>query len=185
VSENVSRRGSEFDRTEFKNQTMAGVITWGSDSSYYETTAAENGFEIQIGDYITYSESSIFGWYAKPAALYAIKKSTTEPEAAAELMEFMLNSAEMTSIQGSSRGFPESRSAAETMEARGMLYGIEYQAAQKRLSSEQMGIMSPYVENNTLISIFTEACDSVYYEKSDISTAAKKAAEDMQAAMTS
>jgi len=39
--------------------------------------------------------------------------------------------------------------------------------------------MCPYLENAQLISIFTDACESVYYEKSRTPDAAQRALESM------
>lgn len=181
VNEKVSKRGTEFDRSDFGNIKIGGLAVWESDSGYYYDVAEESGFNVVVGDYITTDNYKSFGWYAKPSGLYAIKKGTSEPEAAADLMDFMLNSSDMAVLQGSTRGMPVSRSAMETLEAHEMLSGLEYEAMLKRKATPQLEVMSPYVEDSEIISIFTDACDSIYYEKSHIEDAAKKACDGIRA----
>lgn len=179
VNEKVSKLGSEFDRTDFKDCITGGIATWNSDAGYFSDAAEECGFTVIVGDYPVQEGYLSYGWYVKPTNLMAIKKTTKEPEAAAKLVDFILNSSEMTALIGTTKGMPVSRSAMETLAARDMLTGIGYTSTQKINDTPELKVMSPCLENEEIISVFTDACESVYYEKSRTYDAAKRALEKM------
>ncbi len=179
VNEKVSKPGSEFDRNDFENCITGGVATWNSDAGYFSDAAEEYGFEVIVGDYPAQENYLSYGWYVKPTSLLAVKKNTKEPEAAARLLDFMLNSSDMAALIGTTKGVPVSLSATETLAARDMLTGIGYTSTQKINDTPELEVMSPYLENDQLISLFTDACESVYYGKMKTSTAAKRSLEKM------
>lgn len=179
VNEKVSKLGAEFDRNDFQDCITGGVATWNSDAGYFSDAAEKYGFNIVVGDYPAQENYKSYGWYVKPTSLLAVKKSTKEPEAAAKLLDFILNSSDMAALVGTTKGVPVSRSATETLAARDMLTGIGYISTQKINDTPELEIMSPYLENSQLISIFTDACESVYYGKMKTSTAAKRSLEKM------
>lgn len=179
INEKVSKLGSEFDRNDFEDCITGGVAVWNSDAGYFSDAAEKYGFNIVVGDYPVEENYSSYGWYVKPTSLLAVKKTTKEPEAAAKLVNFMLNSSDMAALLGTTKGVPVSRSAAETLTARDMLTGIGYTSTQKINDTPELEVMCPYLENAQLISIFTDACESVYYEKSRTPDAAQRALESM------
>lgn len=183
VDEKVSKIYSEFERSDLENCLTGGTAVWISDSSHYSEGAQKAGFEMVVGDYPVTNNYISYGWSVKPTGFYAIKKDTANPKAAAEFTDYLLNSADMAVIQGSTKGIPVSRSAKEALEARDMLGGIEYSAEQKMQNTEELDIMSPYLENEDVIDIFIDACDSVYYEKSHTKEAAQRAYSSMKEVM--
>lgn len=183
LNEKVTPPGSDYDRSDISVLKAAGTVSWISDIGYFSDEAETGGFELEIGDYITADDYISYGWYIKPSSLYAIKKDCGDPEAAAELMDFLLNSPDMAAVQGRTRGIPVSRSAAETLEARDMLGGTEFEAAQKMNSDPQLKKMSPYIENADIIEVFNDACESVYYGKATSEQAASDAVSRMEKIM--
>ena len=174
VNEKVSKRAEDFKRADFANCLCGGMPSWISDADYYFNPAQEYGLDVVVGDCPVTSNYVNFGWYRKPTSLYAIKKDTTEPETAARLVNFLLNSEEMYSLQGTEKGIPMSKSALETLAARDSLGGLQYEATQKMNSQNNIKSMSPCLENSELIDFFTEACDAVYYKKLSVETAASR-----------
>ncbi len=175
LGEKVTCLGSDFDRSDFVTGSMAGVVTWISDLGYY-ADADNNGAVVPtLGDYVTAENSVAFGWEMKPTGLYAIKKTAKDPEAAAKLMDYLINSADMAALLELTKGVPISTSAVEALEARDLLDGMEYDATCKMNGTKGFGTMSYRLEAQTYIDIFTQALESIYYGKADVQTAAQTA----------
>lgn len=175
INQHVSKRASEFDRTDLENSKVAGIVLWISDADHYCKAAQDTGFEITVGDYPVLEGYKNFGWYVKPSNLYAIKKNTSNPEASARLVDFLLNSEDMALKQGTEKGIPISNAAVETLEGRSMLTGLQYRADKKRQKTKNLKAMNPCLENQQAIKIFIDACESVYYQKSDLFAASDNA----------
>ena len=144
----------------------AGTIAWVSDAMNYLGTAIENGNTVIPADYTALtSEQSGTGWYAKPATMYAISVNTEHPEESALLLDFLLNSQEMSVLQGLEKGIPISQSAREFLESENMLTGLQYDASLKMESTTNLSEMQPFLENATLIDEFIACCNDVLYHK--------------------
>ena len=158
------------------------MVCWISDAGYYCDPLIKNGMNIVIGDYLRQPGSLNSGWYAKPTSLYCIKRDTKNPEAAAKLVNFLVNSSEMASLQGLEKGIPLSKAMLEVLEANDQLNGIQYKANEKLKTSSSIERISPYLESSDIISVFEEAVKSVIFENGDIDEYAEKlysAAQDI------
>lgn len=88
----------------------------------------ENGYDVKVGEYICEPGAKSLGWFVKPATMYAISNNTEHPEEAAKLLNYLLNSEEMTLKQGTEKGVPISSSALAVLDECDMLTGFEVQA---------------------------------------------------------
>lgn len=168
VDGKVTKPVEELDKNDFINGKSAGTMYWISDAEYYCVPAQENGYTIVAGDYLTMDNAKLTGWYAKPTALYAIKRDTENPEAAAKLLDFLVSSEETASVQGLEKGVPISRSALEVLEANDMLEGIQYEANERLVqNSGKISCINPALENSELIDAFKSAFDEIYYDGAD------------------
>ena len=79
------------------------------------------------------------------------------------LLDFLLNSPEMASLQGIEKGIPLSASAKTTIEAEGLLTGVQYDASLK-MEGVSLAQLDPILENGTLIDDFFAAANDVIYE---------------------
>lgn len=175
IDRKVTKPVEELDKNDFANGKSAGTMYWISDAEYYCVPAQKNGYTIVAGDYLTMEEAKLTGWYAKPTTLYAIKRDTESPEAAAKLLDFLVNSEEMTSAQGLEKGIPISRSALEVLEANDMLDGIQYEANEKLAqNSDKISCINPILENSELIDAFKSSFDEIYYDGADIAEVSAK-----------
>lgn len=171
----VTKLTRDFDRKDFEEGKIGGVVAWISDSEYYCSPAEEAGFNIVVGDYLQTKDSHAFGWYKKPTSLYAIKKTTKYPEQAAKLVDYLVNSEDMALLQGTEKGIPASKAAVETLESRDMLSGISYRANQKMTVTDTLGTMDPKMENADAINIFVSAAEELYYDRSGLEISARSA----------
>ncbi|MBQ8965076.1 ABC transporter substrate-binding protein [Ruminococcus sp.] len=179
IKEKVTGLGREYDRRDFSMLRMAGTVSWASDSGYFDETARDLKMELAVGPYITTEDYVGYGWYEKPTGLYAVRKDTKNPDESGELLDYLVNSPDMASSLGMSKGVPVSRAAEEALEARGMLDGVEYEANRKMKSEGRLKTMSPAMENSELIDIYIDALNSVYYNSYTVTTAANTALEKM------
>jgi oligogalacturonide transport system substrate-binding protein len=174
IDEKVMPQVEYFDKLNIENGNYAGVAAWLSDASNYCDAAEKNGYEIVVADY-TSLDGSVSGWYAKPATMYAISNDTEHPEESALLLNFLMNSSQMSELQGIEKGIPISSSAREYLEETDKLSGIQYEAFLKLSdNSGSVSAISPYFENEDLIDAFNEACNDVLYEKATAEDQAKQ-----------
>ena len=163
-----------FDKNDIRNGNYAGVVAWLSDAENYMGPAREEGNEIVVGSY-TGCTDGVKGWYTKPATLYAVSAKTEHPEESALLLDFLLNSDEISELQGIEKGIPLSRSSRDYLEQHDMLKGLHYDAFQLMSANiDSMAIIHPFMENTDMLDTFQEACNSVLYGKT---TTEEKSAE--------
>lgn len=163
-----------FDKNDIRNGTYAGVLAWLSDAENYMGAAREEGYEIAVGDYIG-CKDGIKGWYTKPATLYAVSAQTEHPEESALLLDFLLNSDEISELQGIEKGIPLSSSSRDYLQQHDMLSGLPYDAFKLMSANiDSMAIIHPFMEDGDMLDVFQEACNAVLYGKA---TAEEKSEE--------
>jgi oligogalacturonide transport system substrate-binding protein len=173
INKNVMPQVEYFDKLAIETGEYAGVIAWLSDASKYMDSAIDNGFEIIVADYPSYNQK--ISWYIKPATMYAISCNTEYPEESAMLLDFLLNSNEMAELQGIEKGIPLSQSARKYLVENDRLNGIQYEAFLKMNEfSNQLTLISPYMENGNLLDNFSQACNDVLYEKKELNEASEE-----------
>ncbi len=179
VNKKVMPQVESFDKAAITSGEYAGVVAWLSDADSYCGEAAENGSEIVVADYTTF-DGDLQSWYAKPATMYAIRRDIENPEAAAELLDYLLNSAEMAGYQKIEKGTPLSRSARQFLEENDFLGGIQYAAFNKMTEEkDELEIISPYFENENMIDAYTAACNEVLYGKASAEESAEELYDEL------
>ena len=184
VNENVVPQTEYYDSLKIASGEYGGVLAWVSDASSHCGKAIENGFEIIVANYPVNDSAQVGdGWYAKPATMYAISRDTEHPEESAMLLDFLLNSEEMAKRQGVEKGVPVSAAARACLEENDMLTGIQYEAFLKMNEyTEEIAVVSPYLENDGMIDAFRNACNAVLYEKSSLEDQAHELYDILQGA---
>ena len=167
INEKVAPQTEYYDSLKVGTGEYAGILAWISDASSHCNKAINNGYEMIVADYPVVDGAQVGdGWYAKPATMYAISRYTEYPEEAAMLLDFLLNSEEMAILQGVEKGVPVSSAARTCLEKNDMLNGIQYEAFLKMNEyTEDIAVVSPYLENDTMIDAYRNACNAVLYEK--------------------
>ncbi|MDD6992209.1 MAG: ABC transporter substrate-binding protein [Oscillospiraceae bacterium] len=174
VNSHVIPQVEYFDKNAIRNGTYAGAVAWLSDAENYMGPAREDGNEIVVGSY-TGCTDGVKGWYTKPATLYAVSAETEHPEESALLLDFLLNSNEISELQGIEKGIPLSRSSRDYLEQNDMLKGLHYDAFKLMSANiDSMALIDPFMENTDMLDAFQEACNAVLYGKA---TTEEKSAE--------
>ena len=156
IHEKVIPQPEYFDQLNMNSGQYAGTVAWISDASSHCSKAIENGYEIVVADYLSDTAEKLKGWYEKPATMYAISKNTSYPEQSAMLLDFLLNSEDMAVLQGVEKG-------------------VQYEAFQKMNDrTKEISLVSPYLENDDLITEFCNAGNAVLYDKISAEEQAKE-----------
>lgn len=126
----------------------------------------ENGYDVKVGEYICEPGAKSLGWFVKPATMYAISNNTEHPEAAAKLLNYLLNGEEMTLRQGTEKGVPISSSAFEILKDHDVLTGYEVQADDMREKNrDRLSVMAPVLESENVYGSFKSDSDYYLYDK--------------------
>lgn len=141
---------------------VAGVLEWSSSIGKFESALKEKGQELVLGNLLTVDGAKSTGWFMKPSLLFAINKDTKSPEAAAILLNYILNDPEAAVILGTTRGIPASSAAKAALQAAGELEGLALEGT-KQIEECNPIIMSPYLENSEMKEIYKEAVEAVSY----------------------
>jgi oligogalacturonide transport system substrate-binding protein len=105
--------------------------------------------------------------------MYAISKTTTPPEAAARLLDYLVNSPEMARLQKTDKGIPISDSAQAVLLDDNLLDGLVYEANQHLVDNqEKMSVMSPILEAENVYLAFKENATYYIYGKKSIDAVA-------------
>lgn len=156
----------KFEQTLLKTQTLANTIIWISDAEEYSKAVVSGGADFGFNTLPMQENARLSGWHIKPATLYAISKNTKYPQESAKLINYLLNSKEMTLLQGTEKGVPISKSALSTLESNGYTDTPEFKAMdliQEQLND--MSIMLPILEDANIYSCFKDNADEYLYGK--------------------
>lgn len=165
VNENVIPQVEYFERNNLKEGSYGGVVAWLSDAGSYMGPAQEAGYEAVIGEYTSNAEDNVV-WYTKPATMYAISSNTEHPKEAAILLDYLLNSPQISELQGIEKGIPLSRSSRSYLEEHDMLKGLQYEAfCRMNEHLDSMILINSFMESSDLLEAFQEAWNSVLYDK--------------------
>jgi oligogalacturonide transport system substrate-binding protein len=122
--------------------------------------------------------SKRYGWYIKPATMYAISAGTEHPKEAAALLNFLVNDKEMILLQGTEKGVPVNRNARTILKEEGKLRGFEYKANVSMMNNrERMGVMIPLMENATVVDTFKKMGDEYIFGRMSLSDCADQILE--------
>jgi len=144
-----------FEKNTEINNNIASVFGWCTDSSKYSDFFESKKIKAVLGDYIHNINNEEYGWYIKPAYLYAIKKNTKHPLEAARFLDFLINDADMARLQGCEKGIPNSNAALTAIMASNQFETKEYEAIMKmRFHYETINMMLPVMENKEIVNIF-------------------------------
>lgn len=163
LDEKVILPVDQFDLSKISTGEIAGCGCWVSDTGNYGSAMSEAGGEPVLAAYPTV-DGTLKGWYLKPATMYAISGNTEQPESAAQLLNFLLNSPDMAMLQKTEKGVPVSHSAYETLDQAKELGTFETEATNKMMEERDgMSVMLPIMENETLIDAFKQGADEYIY----------------------
>lgn len=135
----------------------AGIFEWDSSASKFNS-ALNEGQEFIVGDYFS-DMGDTKGGFSKVSLAFAISETTKYPAESAQLLNFLLNEDEGTSIMSSERGIPLSAAALKNCTDQGLLDSMVSEANGKVLDWVSFGLDAKFED-----SALKSNPDGVYYD---------------------
>ena len=145
--------------TEWITGKLAGCFEWDSSASKFEKSLSE-GQEFIVGNYFA-DMGEYHGGFTKVSLAFAISNTAADKQAAAQLIEFLLNSDEGAKLMKSERGIPLSKKANELCAQEGLL-NAKVAEANAKVLDWCSNKLDPKFENSAL-----KNSDGVYYDAMD------------------
>ncbi|WP_163269077.1 ABC transporter substrate-binding protein [Chelativorans alearense] len=149
-----------FELPAWSEGKIAGSYEW--DSTYGKfNDPIENGELVPVG-LLTVEDAATAGVYRKPSMLFSISKNSENPEAAAQIVNCLLNEPEGIEALGDTRGIPASRIAAETLAEGGAIHPRLLEAHKLVIEAEGPTV-SPFNEHPEVREIFKDTLEEFAY----------------------
>lgn len=149
---------------------IAGTYQW--DSTYFKISdPLADGQELAYVDLLSQSGQKTPGIYRKASMVFSISANSPNKEAAAEIVNCLLNEPEGVTALGSTRGVPASRTAREQLLAADSIKPIQIEAQAKVIEAEGPAI-HPMMEFPSIRSAMQDNLELFAYGEIDAATAA-------------
>lgn len=149
---------------------LGGTYQW--DSTYFKISdpMADTEQLVYTG-IISQDGQQTEGIYRKASMVFSISSRTEHPEAAAQILNCLLNEEPGVAALGSTRGVPASTAGREILMAAGAIEDIQIEAQNRVLEGEGPAI-HPFMEHPDVRSAMIDALEQYAYGRIDASTAA-------------
>ncbi|MFS4439314.1 ABC transporter substrate-binding protein [Paracoccaceae bacterium GXU_MW_L88] len=159
-----------FENPKWANGELAGTYQW--DTTYFKISdPLQDGQELAYTDLLSQEGQQTAGIYRKSSMLFAISRNSDNQEAAAQIVNCLLNEPEGVTAMGSARGVPASDAAREQLLAEGILQQEQVDAQQLILDAEGPAI-HPFMEHPDARSALDDNLELFAYGEIDAETAA-------------
>lgn len=151
----------------------AGVYMWNSTITKYSDNLL-NGAKLVVGPYPMMEGAKNAGLFFKPSMMFSIAKSTKHPEAAAKLINFLLNEKEGIEALGLDRGVPLSKIADKILTEEGVIKPTDpaVEGLTLALSLPNNISVSPYFDDPQIVEQFKNAMQAIDYGQKTVEEAA-------------
>ena len=151
----------------------AGIWEWDTSASKFEAALNEGG-KFVVGDFFP-DMGEYQGGFTKVSMAFTIANTAADKKAAAQLIEFLLNSDEGVRLMNSQRGIPLSAKAKALCQAEGLINATVAEANGKVLGWCQFGLDPQFeaaaLKNND--GVYYDAFDGLSYQDYDTTEAAE------------
>ena len=157
-----------FEKPAWADGKIAGSYEWDSTYSKY-ADPLKDGQVLKPVPMLKLADAVTDGVYRKPSMVFAISKNAKDPEAAAQIVNCLLNEPEGIEALGTSRGLPASRVAAELLAGQGE---PEVRAANAIVLESTGPVVSPFNEHPEIRGLFIDTLEEYAYGQIDSQGAA-------------
>ena len=154
----------------------AGNYTWDALIGLRASTLPPSE-KLALGAFPTLPGALDSGLFGRPTLMYAAGRSSTQPELAAQLMNFLLCDPEAAKILGRTRGLPSARSSLAVLQASGGLPPLELAAHDQIQAQRTAGRLrrpAPLFEHARFLKFMREVFETVAYRKTSAEAAAAR-----------
>ncbi|WP_374628448.1 ABC transporter substrate-binding protein [Pannonibacter indicus] len=170
-----------FESPKWADGRIAGSYEWDSTYSKFADPLQE-GQKLEAVKLLTSPDAKTEGVYRKPSMVFAISKNSKNPQAAAQIVNCLLNEPEGIKALGSSRGLPASKTAAKALADAGSTE-MELIVANAIVTAGAGPTVSPFNEHPEVRSIFIDALEEFAYGQIDAQTAAEEIIDGINGAL--
>lgn len=164
-----------FESPKWADGRIAGSYEW--DSTYFKySDPLQEGQKLQAVKLLTGPDAKTEGVYRKPSMVFSISKNSKNPEAAAQIINCLLNEPEGIKALGTSRGLPASKTAAKALSDAGSVKQ-ELLIANGIITAGAGPNVSPLNEHPEVRSLFIDTLEEYSYGMIDAEGAAEQIIE--------
>ncbi|MFN3276053.1 MAG: ABC transporter substrate-binding protein [Paracoccus sp. (in: a-proteobacteria)] len=171
-----------FEMRPWAEGRIAGTFEW--DSAYAKYADPLGGQELVPVPMLQVEGAVNDGTYRKPSMLFAISARSQNPQAAAEIINCLMNDPEAIDILKDSRGVPASKVATARLAEQGMI-DPNVAAAYEMVQQGNGPVPSPLNEHPKVREIFADYLESVAYGQLEAEEAAAEIIDEMNRAIRS
>lgn len=151
-----------YEKQDWAQGKIAGSYEW--DTTYFKYADPLNEGEVlDSTQYIRFADAVTDGAYRKPSMLFAISRNSDNPEAAAEILNCLLNEPEGIDALKDTRGLPASKVASERLMEAGMVKPEIAKAHEIMLAATGPAV-SPFNEHPELRGAFIDTLEEYSYD---------------------
>ncbi|EEX36140.1 MAG: ABC transporter substrate-binding protein [Vibrio metschnikovii] len=167
-------KGNLYEMRPWIDGRFGGLYMWDTAVEKYADNL-QPPMSLELGPYPMLPNAKDAGLLARPSMMFSIGRNTRHPEAAAKLVNFLLNDPQGIEALGLTRGIPMSQKGLSTLQAAGhiekeSLSFLGYEQAQQL---PQVVLPTTYTDNAQLMELFSEEMQHLDYGKSNVEQAAK------------
>ena len=148
-----------FEKPAWADGKVAGSYEWDSTYSKY-ADPLKDGQVLKPVAMLKLPDAVTEGVYRKPSMVFSISKNSKDPEAAAQIVNCLLNEPEGIDALGTSRGLPASKAAAARLDDKGE---PEVRAANAIVVAASGPAVSPFNEHPEVRAAFIDTLEEYAY----------------------
>lgn len=159
-----------FEKPAWAEGKIAGSYEWDSTYSKY-ADPLQDGQVLKPVPMLKLADAVTDGVYRKPSMVFSISKNSKSPEAAAQIVNCLLNEPEGIEALGTSRGLPASKVAAELLAGQGE---PEVREANAIVQASSGPLISPFNEHPEIRGLFIDTLEEYAYGQIEAEDAAEQ-----------
>lgn len=166
-------KSNMYEMKPWMNGEWGGTYMWNSTVKKYSDNIP-SGANLVVGPYPMLPEAQNAGLFFKPSMMLSIGKSSKNPQAAAKLINFLINEKEGIEILGLERGVPLSKAAEAVLVENGTIKNEDPAVAGLRvaLALPNNIAVSPYFDDPQIVSLFGTTIQYIDYGNKSVEDAA-------------
>ncbi|MHA7776769.1 ABC transporter substrate-binding protein [Roseibium sp. M-1] len=169
---NAAGNANLYEKPEWADGHIAGSYEW--DSTYFKfSDPLQEGQKLVPVKTLRGDGALTDGIYRKPSMMFSISRRSQNPEAAAQILNCLLNEPEGIAALGTTRGLPASKAAADQLKAAGSIKP-ELAEANEIIMAASGPTVSPLNEHPEVRTVFLDTLELYAYGQIDAEAAAEE-----------
>lgn len=151
-----------------------GIYMWNTNAVMYENNLAAPYNKLELGPFFMLPGAKDAGLFLKPTMMFSVGKSTKHPQAAAKLINFMMNDPAGVEAMGLERGTPLSKAAWTQLSSSGALKddNITVTGIASSLALPHQIATSPYFDNPQFVALWHDTIQNIDHGNVTVAEAA-------------